>query len=98
MYDGLLIFKPKHTFWDPGVHEPLIIGFTSPLLPHAGKYSKWKLKRTALAEQTASKVYRIQSSSRQVDGHILSKLLEEATSIPSMPDGMTRELFQYQYL
>jgi hypothetical protein len=86
--------KPKFTFWNKDMHEPLIIVVCFPLLPHDRKFAPWRLKNTVLVEGTRCKLHRMQEEGDQVDWSHLRKLLLRARTIPTMPDGMARKMLR----
>ena len=92
--DLVLTIQPKFEFWSSHMHEPLLVGIYFPLLPPDVKFRPWKLKHTEFVERFRSNLHRVQASSESVDWDLLRKFLLQARSIPSLPDGLARELLQ----
>ena len=92
--DVVLTIQPKFPFWPSNMHEPLLVGIHFPLLPPISKFRPWKLKHTEFVEEFRSNLHRVQTTSEQVDWNILREFQLRARSIPSLPDGLARELLQ----
>ena len=95
--DVVITIQPKFIFWNTNMHEPLLIGICFPLLPAQPRFKPWRLKHTKLVDRFKSEVHRMQASSNAMDWSILRKFLLQARSIPSVSDGLARELLQVTY-
>lgn len=89
-----LVIQPDHAFWTKEMHEPLLIAFCFPLLPHDRRFAPWRLKETELVDRVGRYVRRMQQEGDKVEWDHLRKLLFQARTLPSMPDGMARQLLQ----
>ena len=92
--DVVFTIQPNFEFWPSHMHEPLLVGIYFPLLPTDYKFRPWKLKHTKFVENFRSNLHRVQASGESVDWDLLRKFLLQARSIPSLPDGLARELLQ----
>jgi hypothetical protein len=92
--DLVLTLQFNDAFWPRQSHEPLLLGIYFPLLPPFFKYRPWKLKHTKFVENFESRLRILQSAGDKMDWGILRKFLVQARSIPSLPDGLARELLQ----
>ena len=93
----VITIQPKFIFWNTNMHEPLLIGICFPLLPAQPRFKPWRLKHTKLVDRFKSEVHRMQASGNAMDWSILRKFLLQARSIPSVSDGLARELLQVTY-
>jgi hypothetical protein len=94
--DLILNVQPGEEFWNAEMHEPLLILFYFPILPHDTRFRPWQLKGTELVVRTKRYVRRMQESSDPVDWSCLRKLLVSARKLPTMQDGLARELLHVQ--
>ena len=92
--DVLLTIDPIHDFWSSDMHEPLIIGIYSPLLPPLYKYRPWRFKFTKHVELLERKVRCMQAARQQMDWNCLREFLSQTRTICSMPDDVAREMLQ----
>ena len=92
--DVVLTISPKFSFWSTHMHEPLLVGIHFPLLPPDVKFRPWKLKHTEFVERFRTNLHRVQATSKSVDWNLLREFLLQARSIPSLPDGLARDLLQ----
>ena len=92
--DLVLTIQPKEEFWPSDQHEPLMICFCFPLLPHDRKFKPWKLKGTRLVDNCRRYVHGVQAAGGCVEWNCLCKLLQQARQLPSMPYDVARELLQ----
>ena len=76
------------------MHEPLLVGVYFPLLPPDFRFRPWRLKHTKFVEEFRLKVHGMQAAGGEMDWNILREFLLRARSIPSLPDGLARELLQ----
>ena len=92
--DIVLTVQPKFPFWDTDMHEPLLVGIYFPLLSPDHRFRPWRLKTTRFVEDFKTHLHRMQATSNSVDWDLLREFLLQARSIPSLPDGMARDLLQ----
>ena len=85
---------PQHPFWAAEMHEPLLMIFRFPLLPHDSKFAPWQLKDTELVDRTRRYLRRVQKAGESVEWNNLRKLLVKAREIPSMSQGMARKVLR----
>eukprot|EP00979_Chaetoceros_neogracilis_P014079 scaffold4424_cov137-Chaetoceros_neogracile.AAC.1 len=55
-----LVIQPDHAFWTKEMHEPLLIAFCFPLLPHDRRFAPWRLKETEMVDRVGRYVRRMQ--------------------------------------
>ena len=92
--DVVLTIQPKFPFWPTHMHEPLLVGIHFPLLPPLYKFRPWKLKHTEFVERFRSNLHRVQTTGESVDWDLLREFQLQARSIPTLSDGLARELLQ----
>ena len=92
--DIVLTIQPKFLFWPANMYEPLLVGIHFPLLPPIFKFRPWKLKHTEFVEKFRAELHRVQATGQSVDWSILREFQLRSRSIPSLPDGVARELLQ----
>ena len=85
---------PQHPFWEAEMHEPLLMAFCFPLLPHDARFAPWQLKNTELVDRTRRHLRRVQKAGESVEWDNLRKLLVKAREIPSMSQGLAREVLR----
>ena len=64
------------------MHEPLVLSFVLPLLPHACEINKLKLKGPVLVDRTAIKVHGMRSSGKKMNWIILNYLIKRGLFSP----------------
>ena len=94
--DVVLTIQPQFSFWEADMHEPLLVGIYFPLLPPDIRFKPWQLKPTKFVERFKTNLHRMQAARESVDWNILRKFLLQARSIPTLPDGMARQLLQVE--
>jgi len=76
------------------MHEPLLIAFCFPILPHDARFAPWQLKNTELVDRTRSYLRQVLKTSEQVEWDSLRKPLVKAREIPSMSEGMAWKMLR----
>jgi len=59
--------SPQHSFWEAEMHEPLLIAFCFPILPHDPRFAPWQLKYIELVDRTRSYLRQVQKTSEQLE-------------------------------
>ena len=90
--DLLFTVETNNIFWNKTMHKPLLLGIYLPLLPPLSRFAPWKLRHTRMVEQVQSQLHRMQKESDQMEWYHLRQLLLQAWAIPTLSDGMAREL------
>ena len=92
--DVVFNILPKFEFWNSDMHEPLLVGIYFPLLPPETRFRPWRLKHTKFVDEFRTSLHRMQATSKQMDWDQMRKFLLQARSIPSLLNGLAREMLQ----
>jgi hypothetical protein len=92
--DLIITVKTDEHFWSQEMHEPLLTAIYFPILPSDHKFRPWQLRNTELVARVKRHVSRMRKTGRPVDWDCLRKLFISARKIPSMSDGLARQLLR----